>query len=113
MPWAGSFASRMATQVWRFAISTQSLVVAAVRMAGTDGDAVADGPEKGLSVYRLMPSLSDYQTLSLNNFDVRGLMRWQRAGGEADRPMRLRAEWLGERRWSRASFPLVTTVLPC
>ncbi|WP_405870223.1 MULTISPECIES: hypothetical protein [unclassified Streptomyces] len=66
---------------------------------------MADGPEKGLSVYRLMPSLSDYQTLSLNNFDVRGLMRWQRAGGEADRPMRLRAEWLGERRWSKSEFP--------
>ncbi|WP_189315725.1 hypothetical protein [Streptomyces brasiliensis] len=66
---------------------------------------MAEMPDKGLSVYRLLPSLSEYQTLHLNNFDAVALMRWQSAGGKADRPTRLRAEWLGEKRWSKSEFP--------
>ncbi|MFF3460928.1 hypothetical protein [Streptomyces sp. NPDC002619] len=66
---------------------------------------MADVREKGLSVYRLLPGLSEYQTLHLNNFDARELMRWQRVGGDAGRPTRLRAEWLGETRWAKSEFP--------
>ncbi|WP_405870224.1 MULTISPECIES: hypothetical protein [unclassified Streptomyces] len=66
---------------------------------------MADMPEKGLSVYRLLPSLSEYQGLHLDSSDMTRLMRWQRTGAEADRPSRLRAEWLGERHWSKSEFP--------
>ncbi|OUD02844.1 hypothetical protein CA983_12900 [Streptomyces swartbergensis] len=66
---------------------------------------MADEPEKSLSVYRLLPSMSEYQTLHLNNFDARQLMRWQRTGTDEDRPARLRAEWLGERRWHKSEYP--------
>ncbi|MFF9807075.1 hypothetical protein ACF1G5_18490 [Streptomyces coeruleorubidus] len=66
---------------------------------------MTDEPEKSLSVYRLLPSMSEYQTLHLNNFDARQLMRWQRTGSDEDRPTRLRAEWLGERRWPKSEFP--------
>jgi len=71
----------------------------------TADDVMADAPEKALSVYRLLPSLSEYQTLHLNNFDAVQLMRWQRAGSESDRPIRLRAEWVGEKGWSKSEFP--------
>ena len=71
----------------------------------TDGDAMSDVAEKPLSVYRLLPGLSEYQTLHLNNFDAALVMRWQRNGGPADRPTRLRAEWLGEKGWSKSDFP--------
>lgn len=66
---------------------------------------MADLPVEGLSVYRLLPGLSDYQVLSLNSSDSQRLMRWQRTGAEADRPARLRAEWMGERRWPKGDFP--------
>lgn len=59
----------------------------------------------GPSVYRLLPSLSDYQGLHLESADVIRLMRWQRDGTEADRPARLRATWLGERKWAKSEFP--------
>jgi hypothetical protein len=71
----------------------------------TDGDAMADTAEKVLSVYRLLPSLSEYQGLHLESPDVVRLMRWQRGGAEAERPTRLRATWLGERNWSKSEFP--------
>lgn len=71
----------------------------------TDGDAMADEPGKSLSVYRLLPSLSEYQGLHLDSSDMIRLMRWQRSGAEGDRLTRLRAKWLGERRWSRSEFP--------
>ncbi|WP_330283135.1 hypothetical protein [Streptomyces sp. NBC_00588] len=60
---------------------------------------------RGLSVYRLLPSLSEYQGLHLERSDVVRLMRWQRGGAEADRLARLRATWLGERKWSKSEFP--------
>lgn len=66
---------------------------------------MADLPAEGLSVYRLLPSLSDYRVLSLNSSDSQRLMRWQRTGAEADLPARLRAEWMGERRWPKGDFP--------
>lgn len=59
----------------------------------------------GPSMYRLLPSLSDYQGLHLESADVIRLMRWQRDGTEADRPARLRATWLGERKWAKSEFP--------
>lgn len=71
----------------------------------TDGDAMAQQAEQALSVYRLLPSMNEYQGLHLNSDDVQQLMRWQRSGAEADRPTRLRAEWLGERRWPKSEFP--------
>jgi hypothetical protein len=70
-----------------------------------DGDAMADKAEKVLSVYRLLPSLSEYQGLHLESADVIRLMRWQRGGAEADRLARLRATWLGERKWPESEFP--------
>ncbi|WP_030856162.1 hypothetical protein [Streptomyces sp. NRRL S-37] len=66
---------------------------------------MADLPAEGLSVYRLLPGLSDYRVLSLDSFDARRLMRWQRTGAEADRPARLRAAWMGERHWPKSDFP--------
>ncbi|MEU1270194.1 hypothetical protein [Streptomyces sp. NPDC005799] len=71
----------------------------------TDGDAMSDAAERPLSVYRLLPGLSEYRTLHLNNFDAVQVMRWQRAGDQADRPTRLRAEWLGEKGWPKSDFP--------
>ena len=71
----------------------------------TNGDAMAQRSEEALSVYRLMPSMSEYKGLNLNSDDVQRLMRWQRSGAETDRPTRLRAEWLGEQRWPKSEFP--------
>jgi hypothetical protein len=71
----------------------------------TEGDAMADVPSTALTVYRLLPSLNEYQGLHLEGQDVLRLMRWQRSGSEADRPTRMRAEWVGERRWAKSEFP--------
>ncbi|MXM62307.1 hypothetical protein GR925_02285 [Streptomyces sp. HUCO-GS316] len=66
---------------------------------------MADMPGKGLSVYRLLPSLSEYQALHLGRFGLQRLKRWQSAGADADPPARLSAEWMGERRWPKSEFP--------
>ncbi|GHB15757.1 hypothetical protein GCM10010377_01470 [Streptomyces viridiviolaceus] len=66
---------------------------------------MADMPERGLAVYRLLPSLAEYQQLDPNRWDLRRLKRWQRLGADEDRPDRLRAEWMGERRWPKGDFP--------
>ncbi|MCH5676103.1 hypothetical protein [Streptomyces gilvus] len=66
---------------------------------------MTDETKESLTVYRLLPSLSEYQGLHPNGFDILRTMRWQRVGDEADRPTRLRAEWLGERSWSKSEFP--------
>ncbi|WP_324786352.1 hypothetical protein [Streptomyces sp. H51] len=66
---------------------------------------MADEPGKGASVYRLLPSLSDYRALQFDSFDSRRLMRRQCGGDEADRPTRLRAEWMGDRRRPKSDFP--------
>lgn len=70
-----------------------------------DGDAMTDVPGGALSVYRLLPSLSEYRQLHLDSVGVRQLMRWQSAGAGAEPPARLSAEWMGERRWARSEFP--------
>lgn len=70
----------------------------------TDGDAMSDVPQRSLAVYRLLPSLSDYETLRLDGADQSRLMRWQRSGDEADRPTGLRAEWMDDSA-SRSEFP--------
>ncbi|WP_406725742.1 hypothetical protein WJ438_15250 [Streptomyces sp. GD-15H] len=56
-------------------------------------------------MYWLLPSLSDYRVLHLNNFDWQRLMRWQRTSAEANWLTRLRAEWRGERGWPKGGFP--------
>lgn len=66
---------------------------------------MVDMPKKGLSVYRLLPSLTERQTLRLNSFDHRRIMHWQRTGDEADRPTCLRADWLSEPLWATSDFP--------
>ncbi|MFB6843734.1 hypothetical protein ACFCXS_02475 [Streptomyces sp. NPDC056373] len=70
-----------------------------------DGDAMTDVPGGALSVYRLLPSLSEYQQLHLDSVGVRQLMRWQSAGDGKEPPVRLSAEWMGERRWAKSEFP--------
>lgn len=66
---------------------------------------MADAPETSMSVFRLLPSLSEYRHLQLNSFDSRQLMRWQDGGSEADRLAQLRAGWTGEKRWAMSDFP--------
>lgn len=58
-----------------------------------------------LSVYRLLPGLSDHQALSFNSSDVQRIMRWHRTGAEMDRPARLRAAWMEEKGWPKGDFP--------
>ncbi|MGY0070997.1 hypothetical protein ACWZEH_30330 [Streptomyces sp. QTS137] len=66
---------------------------------------MVDMPEKSAAVYRLLPSLADYQQLDPNSWDLRRLKRWQRLGADEDRPDRFRAEWMGERKWPKGHFP--------
>lgn len=70
----------------------------------TDGDATSDVPQGNPAVYRLLPSLSDYETLRLDGADQSRLMRWQRSGDDADRPTGLRAEWMDDSA-PRSEFP--------
>ncbi|MFI6021964.1 hypothetical protein ACIBCP_30540 [Streptomyces sp. NPDC051287] len=67
------------------------------RSPGTDGE-----PRR--AVCRLLPGLSDYETLRLDGADQSRLMRWQRSGGDADRPTGLRAEWMDDSA-PRSEFP--------
>lgn len=73
------------------------------RTTDKDGDAMTDLPGETLAVYRLLPSLGEYQQLHLDSVGVRQLMRWQSA--DAEPPALLSAEWMGERRWARSEFP--------
>ncbi|MGX1561487.1 hypothetical protein [Streptomyces sp. NPDC055509] len=66
---------------------------------------MTDLPGEALSVYRLLPSLSEYQQLHLDSVGVRQLMRWQSAGAGTEPPALLSAEWMGERRWAKSDFP--------
>jgi hypothetical protein len=70
-----------------------------------DGDAMAGKSDKPLSVYRLLPSLSDYQAVRLDPAALLRLKRWQRAGADGDRPAGFVGEWMGERRWPKGEFP--------
>jgi hypothetical protein len=74
-------------------------------LACVDGDALSGISRRGPAVYRLLPSLSDYETLRLNGTDQSRLMRWQRLGGEEKRPTGLRAEWLDDDGTPRSEFP--------
>ncbi|MFF5157483.1 hypothetical protein ACFY3N_14695 [Streptomyces sp. NPDC000348] len=65
---------------------------------------MAETSERSPAVYRLLPSLADYRQLDPNHWDLRQLKRWQRLGAEEDRPVRLRADWMGERRWPKGDF---------
>ncbi|MEU9150693.1 hypothetical protein AB0D59_09135 [Streptomyces sp. NPDC048417] len=63
-----------------------------------------EGIEEHLSVYRLLPSMSDFQLLHLDD-QVVELMRWQRAGSAGPYPARFTAEWAGDPRWPKSEFP--------
>ncbi|MFF3987529.1 hypothetical protein ACFY0B_23400 [Streptomyces sp. NPDC001797] len=65
---------------------------------------MSDVPQRNLAVYRLLPSLSDYETLRLDGSDQSRLMRWQRSGDDSDRPTGLRAEWMDDSA-PRSEFP--------
>ncbi|NUP16686.1 MAG: hypothetical protein HOZ81_11370 [Streptomyces sp.] len=58
-----------------------------------------------LAVYRLMPSMKEFRTLSLEEYAHRKLIRWLRTGSPGDLPERFRAEWVGNPRLRRAEFP--------
>ncbi|AZP19764.1 hypothetical protein ACIGMX_11370 [Streptomyces aquilus] len=58
-----------------------------------------------LAVYRLMPSMNEFRTLSLEEYAHRKLIRWLRTGSPEDLPESFRAEWVGNPRLRRAEFP--------
>ncbi|WP_329335812.1 hypothetical protein OG866_17715 [Streptomyces sp. NBC_00663] len=58
-----------------------------------------------LAVYRLMPSMKRFRTLSLEGHGHRRLIRWLRTGAAEELPESLRAEWVGDPRLRRAEFP--------
>ncbi|WP_322658459.1 hypothetical protein [Streptomyces justiciae] len=58
-----------------------------------------------LAVYRLMPSMRRFRTLSLEEHAHRRLIRWLRTDAAEDLPESLRAEWVGDPRLRRAEFP--------
>jgi hypothetical protein len=62
---------------------------------------MADQSDKPLSVYRLLPALTDHQLLHVDS--LLPLFRWQ-TGKSADRPARLGAEWMGDRWWPKGDF---------
>ncbi|MFJ9901923.1 hypothetical protein ACIRVK_03270 [Streptomyces sp. NPDC101152] len=66
---------------------------------------MVDESDESLSVYRLLPSLSDYRPLRLDDAGLSRIKRWQRSGAESDRPVRLSAEWGGDRHWPKSEFP--------
>jgi hypothetical protein len=65
----------------------------------------ADHRNKPLAVYRLMPSLGDFRTLSLEEYAHRKLIRWLRTGSPEDLPEELRADWVGNPRLRPTEFP--------
>ncbi|MER6269014.1 hypothetical protein [Streptomyces sp900105755] len=73
---------------------------------------MSDVPQRNLAVYRLLPSLSDYETLRLDGSDQSRLMRWQRSGDDSDRPTGLRAEWMDDSA-PRSESPAAVPERPC
>ncbi|MFJ9703573.1 hypothetical protein [Streptomyces sp. NPDC101234] len=65
---------------------------------------MSGSPRRGPAVYRILPSLNDYETLRLDGSGQSRLMRWQREGDEADRPTGLSAEWMDDSA-PRSDFP--------
>jgi hypothetical protein len=65
----------------------------------------ADSSRGPLAVYRLMPSMEDFRTLSLEEYAHRKLIRWLRTGAPEDLPERFTAEWVGNPRLRSAEFP--------
>jgi hypothetical protein len=66
---------------------------------------MSDGPRGPLAVYRLMPSMGDFRTLSLEEYAHRGLIRWLRTGKPEDLPESFTGEWVGSPRLRPAEFP--------
>ncbi|MGW7067184.1 hypothetical protein ACWGII_13965 [Streptomyces sp. NPDC054855] len=56
------------------------------------------------SVYRLLPSMSDFQLLNLDN-SVVDVMRWQLTGSTGTHPTVFTADWAGDERWPKSDFP--------
>jgi hypothetical protein len=56
-------------------------------------------------VYRLMPSMVEFRTLSLEEYAHRKLIRWLRTGAPEDLPESFTAEWVGNPRLRSAEFP--------
>lgn len=65
----------------------------------------SDAAREPLAVYRLMPSMKEFRTLSLEEYAHRRLIRWLRTGAAEDLPESLRAEWVGNPRLRLAEFP--------
>ncbi|MDQ1038034.1 hypothetical protein QFZ75_004450 [Streptomyces sp. V3I8] len=57
-----------------------------------------------LSVYRLLPSMREFQLLHFDHSPVE-LMRWQLGGSVGEPPTDFHAEWGGDPRWPRSEFP--------
>jgi len=65
----------------------------------------ADRSGGPFTVYRLMPSMGDFRTLSLEEYAHRRLIRWLRTGDSADLPESFGAEWVGNPRLRASEFP--------
>ncbi|GHB44726.1 hypothetical protein GCM10010377_39660 [Streptomyces viridiviolaceus] len=65
----------------------------------------ADRSREPFTVYRLMPSLGDFRTLSLEEYAHRRLIRRLRTGDSADLPESFTAEWVGNPRLRASEFP--------
>ncbi|MBV1938366.1 hypothetical protein KUF83_17610 [Streptomyces sp. BV286] len=63
-----------------------------------------DDPARPLSVYRLLPSMREFQLLHFDNSPVE-LMRWQLGGSTGEPPTGFNAEWGGDPRWPKSEFP--------
>lgn len=63
-----------------------------------------EGTEEHLSVYRLLPSMREFQLLHFDNSLV-DLMRWQVKGSQGSFPTVFTAEWGGHPRWTKSEFP--------
>ncbi|WP_189325940.1 hypothetical protein [Streptomyces flaveus] len=69
-----------------------------------EGFMTTEGTEEHLSVYRLLPSMREFQLLHFDNSLV-DLMRWQASGSQGQFPMEFTAEWGGHPRWTKSEFP--------
>ncbi|MER6527717.1 hypothetical protein [Streptomyces sp. NPDC001508] len=65
----------------------------------------ADRARGPLAVYRLMPSLGEFRTLSLEEYAHRRLIRWLRTGAAEGLPESFTAEWVGNPRLRPTEFP--------
>ncbi|MFD3584904.1 hypothetical protein [Streptomyces sp. NPDC058683] len=63
-----------------------------------------EGIEEHRSVYRLLPSMADFQLLHFGD-EVVDLLRWQRGGSDGPHPMQFAAEWVGDPGWPKNEFP--------